>query len=57
MSESRSPSRSLLLMPFWQWKEQQYAKDQAAGTPHSREWYFRAYGGYCNKERQQCQQK
>ena len=38
-------------MPFWQWKKEQYAKDQATRTPHSREWYFRAYGWYCNKVR------
>lgn len=35
-------------MPFWQWKEQQIAKDKAT---REREWYFRAYGGYCNKVR------
>lgn len=39
--------------PFWEWKREQYAKDQAAATPHSKEWYYRAYGIYCNKVRGQ----
>lgn len=39
------------LMPFWQWKQEQYANDQAAGTPHTKDWYYRAYGGYCEKMR------
>lgn len=37
--------------PFHEWKSEQYAKDQAAGTPRTREWYFKAYGGYCSRER------
>ncbi len=41
------------MKPFHEWKAEQYAKDQAAGTPHTREWYYAAYGGYCNRMRQQ----
>jgi hypothetical protein len=52
MTDSARESRSEPLMPFWQWKAQQYAKDQAEGNPHTKEWYYRAYGGYCNKVRQ-----
>src|SRR5262245_34637158 len=40
-------------MPFWQWKDQQYAHDQENGTPHQKEWYYRAYGGYRNKVRRE----
>lgn len=39
------------IMPFWQWKQEQHAKDQTAGTPRSKEDYYRDYGGYCNKVR------
>jgi hypothetical protein len=37
--------------PFWQWKREQYAKDQAARTPRTRHQYYADYGRYCNKER------
>lgn len=50
-------SRDTPTLPFWQWKEQQYAKDQASETPHSKEWYYRAYGGYCEQVRHQESEK
>lgn len=36
---------------FHVWKSEQYAADQASGTPHEKEWYYRKYGGYCAKLR------
>lgn len=41
------------IVPFHQWKSEQYVKDQAAGTPHFKEWYYSAYGGYCSKKRRE----
>lgn len=43
---------SLVLKPFHEWKSEQWAKDWAEGRLHTRQWYHRAYGGYCEKERQ-----
>lgn len=45
--------REFGIMPFWKWKQQEYAKDQAAATPRSKEDYYRDYGKYCNKVRRQ----
>lgn len=41
-----------MVKPFHEWKAEQYAKDQRERTPHDKSWYYRAYGGYCNKMRQ-----
>ena len=43
--------------PFHQWKSEEYAKDQAAGTPRTRERYYRDYGAYCTKVRRETGRK
>lgn len=43
------------IKPFHEWKAEQYRSDQLNRTPHTKEWYYSAYGGYCNKMRRQFQ--
>lgn len=49
MSNERGDKPEHQPMPFWQWKAEQIEKDKFT---RPREWYFRAYGGYCNAVRQ-----
>ena len=43
------------MLPFSQWKDTQVAKDSLANNVFKfyrpRDWYYKAYGGYCNKFR------
>ena len=43
------------LLPFWKWKAEQVVKDSAAHGVfkhyREKEWYWQAYGNYCNKVR------
>jgi hypothetical protein len=41
------------IKPFHEWKDEQYKQDQANHTPHEREWYYTAYGGFVSKRRRE----
>lgn len=41
------------IIPFHQWKSELYGQLQSEGRAYEKEWYYRKYGEYCQRQRRE----